>query len=107
MFKKFDLPDGRLQNPDYERAVISKTQGDNKYFKLFYRIRDGFAHGSFSLRLNSKNNKMIVIQDQDKDNVTARIVIGLETLISIIKIIDRKGFITATFDQTHKTDAVA
>lgn len=94
-FKENDLLNGPLANVDVERAVISKTQGDNKYLKLFYRIRDGFAHGSFSLRLNTSGEKMIVIQDQDKSNVSARLVMKLSTLLQFIYTIDRNHLVCA------------
>lgn len=93
LFKKHDLPDGVLQNLDTERAVLTHTQGDNKYFKLFYRIRDGLAHGSFSLRYNTQQEKMVIIQDQTSSNVTARIVIKLDTLLQMIHAIDKSHLI--------------
>lgn len=95
-FKERDLPDGILQNLDTERAVIAKTSGGNKYLKLFYRVRDGFAHGNFSLRYNSLSEKMVVIQDQDGYNVTARIVIKLDTLLQMVHAIDKKHLIVNT-----------
>ena len=103
-FKENDLLNGPLANVDIERAVISKTQGDNKYLKLFYRIRDGFAHGSFSLRLNTSDEKMIVIQDQDKSNVSARIVMKLNTLLQFIYSIDRNHLVNSkqSIDSTQK-----
>ena len=72
----------------FERCVIGKTNATNKYLKLFYRVRDGFAHGKFCLRLSKENIKMIVIQDDDGHNVTGRIVIRLSTLIAFITAVD-------------------
>lgn len=104
-FSEHDLNNGRLQDIDIERAVIGLTPGDSKYFKLFYRIRDGLAHGSFSLRLDSKSNRVIVIQDQDHYNVKARIVMKLETLFQLIGKIDKKHLIQS--DETIETKGVA
>ena len=92
-FKKCSLEDGEFVNVDIERAVIAPTGGNNKYEKLFYRIRDGLAHGSFSLKINSHGQKMIVFQDQDSSNVTARIVMRLDTLLRFVRIVDRNHLI--------------
>lgn len=92
-FARHDLQDGKIENLDEERGVLVQTSDTNKYLKLFYRIRDGLAHGSFSLRKNCNDEKMIVIQDQDRNNVTARIVIRLNTLLEWIRIIDKKCLI--------------
>ena len=92
-FEELDLQDGIISNLEYERAVIGITNGDNNYLKLFYRIRDGFAHGRFNLRYSSQYEKMVVIQDNDSVNVTARIVIKLETLLNFIDVIDMNGII--------------
>lgn len=72
----------------FERCVIGKTNATNKYLKLFYRVRDGFAHGKFCLRLSEENIKMVIIQDDDGHNVTGRIVIQLSTLIAFITAVD-------------------
>lgn len=82
------LGDGIITDLRFERCVIGKTNAPNKYLKLFYRVRDGFAHGKFCLRLTDENEKMIVIQDDDSHNVTGRIVIKLNTLLSFINAID-------------------
>ena len=92
-FKKCNLLDGSLSDYDTERAVISDTNESNKYLKLFYRIRDGFAHGKFLLKYSSTHEKMVIIQDNNTHNVTARIVIKLSTLLSIIETVDINGII--------------
>lgn len=92
-FKKVGLNDGALSDLDNERAVIAKTSEKNKYLKFFYRIRDCLAHGKFLLKLSSANEKMIVMQDDNGNNVTARIVIKLSSLLNFVKVIDRKGLI--------------
>ena len=93
LFKKCNLLDGSLSDYDTERAVISDTNESNKYLKLFYRIRDGFAHGKFLLKYSSTHEKMVIIQDNNTHNVTARIVIKLSTLLSIIETVDINGII--------------
>lgn len=95
--KRFDdnnLSDGTLTDFDTERCVIGKTsQESNKYTRLFYRIRNGFAHGRFALKYDSNHIKMVVIQDWDFKNVTGRIVLKLQTLLDFIEAVDRNNII--------------
>jgi hypothetical protein len=90
-FQSLDLPDGPVSNVEYERAVMVYIDRLNMYMQLFYRIRDALAHGNFSLRISKSNEKMIVMQDNDRNNVTARIVLKLNTLLQLISVIDRNG----------------
>ena len=87
-FKTVSLEDGAIFDFDYEHAVIGRTNENSNYAKLFYRIRDGFAHGKFILKLSNAGERMVVIQD-DGRCVSARIVIRLATLIDLIKVIDK------------------
>lgn len=87
-FAEMLLSDGTVTDLSYERCVIGKTNAPNKYMKLFYRVRDGFAHGKFCLRLSNNNEKMVIIQDDDGHNVTGRIVMKLNTLLSFVDVID-------------------
>ena len=87
------LNDGFVADLSFERCVIGKTSENNKYLKLFYRIRDGFAHGKYCLRLSEDNVKMVVIQDDNGNNVTGRIVIRLSTLLNFITEIDINNLI--------------
>lgn len=103
LFNKCNLRDGLLTDYDTERAVIGKTNGNNKYLKLFYRIRDGFAHGKFVLKYSSEYEKMVIIQDNDSRNVTARIVLKLTTLLNLIEVIDINGLITHTIIDYKET----
>ena len=90
-FISHQLTDGELMNVDRERAVIGITSEKNNYLKLFYRIRDGLAHGKYRLVYSSSEERMIIIQDDNGHNVTARIVIKLSTLLNFIDFIDIKG----------------
>ena len=92
-FAALDLTDGELENVDCERAVIGKTSESNNYMRLFYRIRDGFAHGKYLLRFSSTRERMVIIQDDDRYNVTARIVLKLSTLLKFIEVIDTNSVI--------------
>lgn len=107
--KRFDdnnLSDGSLTNYDTERCVIGKTtQEGNKYTKLFYRIRNGFAHGRFALKYDSNHIKMVVIQDWDTKNVTGRIVLKLQTLLDFIETVDRNNIIL-TLDNAEAEEQV-
>ena len=60
----------------------------NSLLTSFHRVRDGFAHGKFLPRNASTGEKMVIIQDNDSNNVTARIVIKLYTLLSFVDVID-------------------
>lgn len=93
-FISLDLGDGILHNFDTERAVIGKTNAANKYLKLFYRIRDGFAHGNFKLVFSSNNEKIVVIQDNNNTNVTGRIVIRLSTLLGFVNAVDKNNMLS-------------
>ncbi len=93
LYRKNDLVDGVLTDLDKERAVIAKTNGSNKYLKLFYRIRNGLAHGRFIFKFSSTNEKMVIIQDNNRSNVTARIVIKLSTLLCFVKAVDLDNII--------------
>ncbi len=92
-FVSLNLTDGMLDDYDTERVVIARTNETSRYLKLFYRIRDGFAHGKFKLVFASNREKMVLVQDDDGHNVTARILIKLKTLLSMIKAIDKNTLI--------------
>lgn len=93
LFKKYGLGNGVLQDYAVERVAIVDNTMNSKYLKLFYRLRNCLAHGSFLLKYSSNNEKMIVLQDNDKNNVTARMVLKLKTLINLIEEIDKKKLI--------------
>lgn len=101
-FSNNNLEDGILTDYDVERCVIGQTSESNKYLKLFYRIRDGFAHGKFLLKKSSANEKMVIIQDDNGKNVTARIVIKLSTLLQFVSCIDLNK--TINFDVLAQED---
>ena len=88
-FLNHNLPDGELNDVDSERAVIVKSSENNNYLRLFHRIRNGLAHGKYGLCYSKKNEKMVIIQDDDTYNVTARIVIKLSTLLEFITTVDK------------------
>lgn len=90
-FSNNDLLDGALKDKDTQRAVSAKTEEANNYFKLFHRVRNGLAHGNFNLVYSSNKERMILIQDSDGCNVTARVVLRLDTLFDFIRVIDKNG----------------
>lgn len=92
-FETCNLLDGEITNLDIERGVIGKTSETCKHLKLFYRIRNAFAHGKFKLRLSDTNERIIVIQDDNGNNVTARIVLKLSSILSFIDATDINGLI--------------
>lgn len=102
MYKEYDLGNGKLRDYNTERAVIGKTNENNKYLKLFYRIRDGLAHGKYILKLSSNGEKMVIVQDDDTKNVTGRIVIKLSTLMSFVRAIDLNGIVYFDVNNTEE-----
>ena len=97
-FANRSLGDGPIADLSWERAVIGITSESSNYLKLFHHIRNGLAHGNFKLRYSSDNEKMVVIQDNDQYNVTARIVIKLSTILSFIHAIDINELISTEGD---------
>jgi len=92
MYDSLNLSNGLLNDYFTERAACLITSNSNRYLHLFYRIRNGLAHGKFVLK-NENNTKMIIIQDDDQYNVTGRIVVKLDTLLKLIEIIDKNRLI--------------
>lgn len=101
-FECTNLLDGVPQELLQERAVVGRTNEDNKYYKLFHRIRNALAHGRYSLRINARGEKMVVMQDNDRDNVTARLVLKLETLLEIIYIVDIDRLLSDEIIEEHQ-----
>ena len=100
-FKDRALTDGPVADLAKERAVIGITPEDNNYYKLFHRIRNGLAHGKFRLCYSPTNEKMIIIQDNDHYNVTARIVLRLSTVIGFIAVLQYENISDTKQDQTN------
>ena len=92
-FKKCNLTDRILSDYETERMVILKKGLKNNFLEVCYRIRNCFAHGNFLLK-KAGNTKMIVFQDNDRDNVNARMVIKLKTLLNIVKEIDKNDILS-------------
>ena len=105
LFSKLDLADGNIISYNIERAVIGITKEQNKLLKLFYRIRNSLAHGNFLLKYSSAKEKMVVLQDNNKDNVTARMVLKLSTLLSFVDTVDKNSLISR--NRTNKNNADA
>lgn len=80
-----------LENFDEEMAVIGITSGSGNYDKLFARIRNCLAHGGFIFKYNSMNEVVLIMEDYDQHNVSARMVIKLDTLIKIAKTINKNN----------------
>ena len=82
---------------DSERGVIGKTNEKNQLLKLFHRIRNIFSHGRFVMRLSGED-RYVIMEDKDSHNVTARIVIKLDTLTGIVDTIDKNHLTGETRD---------
>ncbi len=93
-FEKINLGDGTLSDYDKERAVLPENSEQNQYFTLFHHVRNGLAHGQFALVFSSTGEKMVVMEDKTRTgNVNARMVLKLNTLLSIVATIDEKHLI--------------
>ena len=92
---KVDLADGILTDYETERCICMRNSENNRFLNLSYRIRDGFAHGKFLLKISESGKKCVVIQDDDGHSVTARIVLKLDTLLRMVKIVDKNSLITS------------
>ena len=93
-FTKINLGDGALSDYDKERAVLPKDSEQNQYFILFHHVRNGLAHGQFALVFSSTGEKMVVMEDKTRTgNVNARIVLKLNTLLSLVATIDKRHLI--------------
>lgn len=92
-FKENQLPDNMLEDIVTERCVIGKTPESNKLLKLLRHIRNCLAHGKYLVVENSIDQRMMIMQDDNIHNVTARIILKVSTLIEMIKIIDRNNSI--------------
>lgn len=92
-FQELNLVDGGCEDYFDERFAIGHTSQSNQYYKVFHHIRNCLCHGKFVLKLNSSEIRMIIMQDDAGQNVTARMVLSLDALFDIIDIIDRNGII--------------
>jgi peptidyl-tRNA hydrolase len=92
-FEENKLMDNMLEDIITERFVIGKTPESNKLLKLLRHIRNCFAHGKYLVVKNSIDQHMMIMQDNDNNNVTARIILRVNTLVEMIKIIDKDNSI--------------
>lgn len=88
-YERLGLFDRKITEIDTERGVFIVSNQDNNYLTFFQKIRNGLAHGNYKLIYSKQNKKMIIIQDNNSYNVTARIVIELKTLLDIASLIDK------------------
>lgn len=92
-FEALNLKDGIPDDISTERCVVARTSETNPYYKLFYRIRDGLAHGCFTLQYGKNRERMFIMQDHDSNNVTARIILKVSTLIDMAKTVNKNNLI--------------
>ena len=82
LFRHASLGDGPLIDWTVERAVIAATSGSNSWLRLFRHVRNCLVHGRFiCLPVEGGLGPMLVMEDEDKYNYTARIVLRVETLL--------------------------
>jgi hypothetical protein len=86
-FIDLELEDGFPLNLSFQRAVIGKISSEQTQFLgLLRHIRNCFSHGKFIL-VDNGTEQVFVFQDDDKNNVTARIILFKTTLLKWIEVI--------------------
>ena len=85
------LNDDCIFDLTYERGMVIETKEKNEYFKLFYFIRNSLSHGEYTIKINDKGEKFIIMQNSEFESpcIKARMVMKVSSLINIIKIIDK------------------
>ncbi|MBR6821488.1 MAG: hypothetical protein IKM55_04625 [Bacilli bacterium] len=89
----YNLNDKNLFDLAEERGVFTKVQESNKYFQVFYYIRNSLAHGEYTLKKDANDEKYIIMQNSKNKSIRARMVVKVGTLINIIRIIDVNNII--------------
>ena len=95
-FLMTDLADGPIQSKSTERgvfAIAGESANESYFLILFSRIRNCLAHGEFNLVYSETHEKMIVMQNHFDGNVKARCVLKLNTLLSMVRVVDMCGLI--------------
>ena len=85
----YNLLDDKIFDITYERGLIINYKESNNYYNYFHAIRNSLAHGEYTIKLNEKNEKVLIMQNSEGNSIKARIIIKVDTLIKIIKIIDK------------------
>ena len=86
----YHLGGGMLSDIGEERGIFCETVGESCYHKLFYHLRNCFAHGCFKLVSNNED-PVFIFEDRDRNknspNITARFVLKKSTLIAWASVI--------------------
>lgn len=87
--EKFELAYD-TNNFDLERVVgVNGIFGSDYLEKTLHSIRNCLAHKNFIFKYNSKSEKMVIFEDHDQYNFKFRMIVKLDTLLSIIEIYRR------------------
>lgn len=90
MFQLADFTDGPLLDVATERVAMRATSGSNSWLRLFRRIRNCLAHGRFEAADPADGlGPSLIMEDRDANNITARIVLRLQTLLKWREIVGR------------------
>lgn len=82
LFAQANLHDGKLSDTVTERAAIAGTRDSSAYLRLFRHIRNCLAHGRFVAVRGSEDGPIsLVMEDCNRQSVTARMVLRLNTLL--------------------------
>lgn len=89
MFQLADLSDGPLSDVVTERVAMKATKGGNSWLRLFCRVRNCLAHGRFGAVDPADGlGPSLIMEDADAGNITARMVLRLQTLLKWREIIE-------------------
>lgn len=89
LFRITSLTDGIVQDPLIERGASCATNESNTWLRVFRHIRNCLAHGRFkAVTSGNSTEPILIMEDRDKSNITARIVIKAKTLVAWKRIIE-------------------
>ena len=81
LFAQANLHDGKLSDTSTERAAIAGTGDSSGYLRLFRHVRNCLAHGRFVAVRGSGDSIFLVMEDCNRQSITARMVLRLNTLL--------------------------
>lgn len=89
MFRSAGFSDGPLLDVATERVAMRATAGSNSWLRLFRRVRNCLAHGRFEAVDPADGfGPSLIMEDRDANNITARMVLRLQTLLKWREIIE-------------------
>lgn len=88
-YNRVSLGDGRVSDLTLERGAACNTYESNVWLRIFRHVRNCLAHGGFvAVGLDDGKGDVLVMEDHDNHNYTARMVIRVQTLVAWKEIIE-------------------